>query len=348
MLYKYQDSQPRWVNFENHTGVKGAGGIENQGAKGHAWEPFAVGEEKVLCDLDGSGVVRCFWLTLGDLSAHALQNLILRMYWDFSITPQVEAPIGDFFGMGLGKMARFENEFFSTAEGRCFSCTIPMPFRTHCKIILVNRTGRRIKNLFYDLHLTLETVSEEDMLFHAQFREASPNKLEEDVCILPRTIGQGRYLGANIAVIPDEAQYGDLWWGEGEVKIYLDGDTQYPTLVGTGAEDYVGSAWGLGEFINRFQGCVTMEKQAASMYRFHVKDPIFFQNDIAVTIQAMGGGPAERVQQLIERGSRLSLVSRDDGDFHPIYKQAQTEPLTGYVNFFREDHYRIVAYFYLK
>lgn len=345
MLYKYEKSTPRWINFENPKGEKGKGATENFGAKGHAWEHFLENEEKILCDFCGAGVVRRIWITLNDRSPEVLQNVILKMYWDNAENPQVSAPIGDFFCMGLGQMARFENALFSTAEGRSFCSFIPMPFKKHCKITLTNNSGKFINNLFYDINITLQELTDDDMYFFASFQDIPENKLEKDIEILPKTIGTGRFLGTNIAVIPNEALYGDIWWGEGEVKIYIDGDTDFPTLAGTGAEDYIGSAWELGEFQNRTQGCVTRDKNAVSMYRFHIDDPICFENDIKVTLQAMGGGMADKVIPILQNGVP---VTYDDGDIHHVYKKEINEELKGYVNFFRRDHYRVVAYYYKK
>ena len=348
MIFQFQNSEPRWINFENPTGTKGGGAICNHGAKGHAFEHFEAGEEKVLCDFDGCGVIRRLWITLNDRSPEVLQNVYLKMIWDHAPVPQVFVPIGDFFCMGLGTMRSFENHFFTTAEGRSFSCTIPMPFLKNARILLWNNSGKYINNLFYDINLTLEPLSDNVMHFCTHFQDLPKNQLAEDISILPLTQGAGRFLGANIAVIPDETAYPNLWWGEGEVKIYLDGDSTHPTLAGTGAEDYVGSAWELGEFINEYQGCVTRIGNSVSMYRFHVLDPIFFQQEICVKLQAMGGGPWDRVKTLRETHAPHTLVTYDDGDIHPIYRStSHTEP-KGYVNFFRQDHYRTVAYFYKK
>lgn len=346
MLYQYKKSEPRWINFENPAGEKGRGGMENGGAKGHAWEHFQIGERKILCDFDGCGIIRRIWITLSDRSREVLQNVFLEMYWDGAAEPQVNVPIGDFFCMGLGVMRAFENAFFSTAEGRSFCCTIPMPFKEKAVIVLANRSGKYINNLFYDINLTLEDVSDEDMYFCTHFHDGV-NSLEEEVEILPPTVGCGRYLGANIAVYPDEEKYPDIWWGEGEMKIYLD-DDEYPTLVGTGAEDYVGSAWELGEFINAAQGCVARQGNAVSMYRFHTKDPIYFHKNIRVGLQAMGGGMWDRVKAAAGNDTALRFVTYDDGDIHHIYKKPCPDEIKGYVNFFRQDRYRTVAYYYKK
>lgn len=348
MIYQFKNSIPRWINFENKNGEAGNGGIENNGAKGHAFEKFDVNEEKVLCDLDGSGVVRKIWITLRDRSPQVLQNVYIRAYWDNSDTPQVNVPIGDFACMGTGEMKGFENRFFSTAEGRSIMCTVPMPFKNHAKITLLNASGIFIKNLFYDIDLTLEDLDDDVMYFHADFSDIPENELESDVEILNCKNSKGRFLGTNITVFPNE-NYRNLWWGEGEVKIYLDGDTKYATLVGTGAEDYVGSAWELGEFINATQGCVTKTDTAVSMYRFHDDDPIYFKNGIKVTLQAMGGGTSQIVKELIANNVPLAPVSYSIGGiFHKIYKtEYNVDDLDGYVCFFRQDRYRTVAYYYL-
>lgn len=346
MIYKFKKSEPRWINFENPNGQKGKGGIENKGAKGHAWEHFFENEEKVLCDFDGSGVVRRIWITINDRSKEVLQNVIVKMYWDHSKEPQVEVPLGDFFCMGLGEMRAFDNAFFTTAEGRSFCCTIPMPFKKNAKIVLCNNTGKYINNLFYDINLTLEEIDNDDMYFCASFQDVT-NELEQDVEILPKTVGEGRFLGTSIAVIPNTELYGNVWWGEGEVKVYLDGDEQ-PTLCGTGAEDYIGSAWELGEFINDAQGCVCRIGNAVSMYRFHINDEIYFKNDIRVTLQTMGGGMWASVKPILESGAPCVPVTYDDGNVHHIYKNYSGEELEGYVNFFRVDRFRLTAYYYKK
>ncbi len=348
MLFKYQTNKPRWINFENKNGEKGNGATENFGAKGHAWEHFLENEEKILCDFEGQGVVKRIWLTLNDRSPEVLQNVIIKMFWDNAEIPQVSVPIGDFFCMGLGEMASFENALFSTAEGRSFCCFIPMPFRKNCKITLTNNSGKYINNLFYDINLSLQKVDDEDMYFHANFSDIPQNVLEQEVEILPKTTGSGRFLGTNIAVIPNSEWYNNTWWGEGEVKMYIDGDTALPTLAGTGAEDYIGSAWELGEFQNRTQGCVMQSGNAVSMYRFHIDDDIYFENDIKVTIQAMGGAMADEVEKIIKSKVPCTVVTYDDGDLKHLYKQNKNDALKGWVNFYRVDHYRIVAYYYKK
>jgi len=347
MIYKNKKNiEPRWINFENLTGERGGAAKANYGAKGHAFEHLESGEEKVLCDLEASGIVRRIWITLNERQPEILHGVRLKMFWDDSVSPQVDVPLGDFFCMALGTMRGFENQFFSTAEGRSFCCFIPMPFKKHCKITITNQTEKYIHSLFYDINLTLEEVGDEDMYFCADFKDCV-NELEQDVEIFKAENFSGRFLGTSIGVYPDTEKYGDMWWGEGEVKIYLDGDTQFPTLAGTGAEDYIGSAWELGEFINRTTGCVSKEENKVSMYRFHIDDPIFFEKGIKVTLQAMGGGMADKVKAAMEKGSPCAPVFYDYDGQHRIYKQEYNpEDLNGWVNFFRCDRYRVTAYYY--
>jgi hypothetical protein len=346
-VFEFRKSEPRWINFENHTGEKGKGAMENNGGKGHPCEIFNAGEEKVLCDFEGTGIIRRIWITLSDRSTEVLKNVYVKMYWDDAEQPQVNVPLGDFFCMGLGETRKFENHFFTTGEGKSFVCTIPMPFRKHAKILLCNYSDLRISHLFYDINLTLEELSQDAMYFCADFKEVLENELEKDIEILDFKGSSGRFLGTNIAVIPNDERYHNLWWGEGEVKIYIDGDTEYPTMSGTGAEDYVGAAWGLGEFHNDCNGCVMRKGNAVSIYRFHLHDEIYFKNDIRVTLQALGGGPYDILKDAIAENAPLTPAYYGaNGVLNLIYKKEFDGELSGWVNFFRQDHYRTVAYYY--
>ena len=229
-----------------------------------------------------------------------------------------------------------------------------MPFRTHAKIVLYN--GSDVANdLYYDIDATMEEVGEDAMTFCAHFQDIEENELAKDIDILPFMAGRGRFLGTSVAVIPNCDYYGDIWWGESEIKVYLDGDTDFPTLVGTGTEDYIGTAWGQGAFNNMTQGCpYVREDSAACFYRFHTVDPIFFGKEIRVTMQTMGGGDAKDVKELLEKNIPCVPVAYLDRTWplklHPIYEGEQKfrdEELSGHVNFYRQDHYRVVAYYYM-
>ena len=284
--------QTRWASAENWKGEKGAAGKLNGGRKGSPSFKLSAGTEKVLAEVTGtSGVVRRIWITINNRSPKMLRGIRIKMFWDNAGAPAVSVPIGDFFCHGLGQMKTFENAFFSSPEGRSFNCIVPMPFKTAMKIEVVNETDEDISMFFYDVDYTIgDTFGENSGYFHAWFNHQNPTELKKDYEILPVIKGKGRYLGAIIGVIADTSEYLRSWWGEGEVKVYLDGDKEFPTLCGTGTEDYIGTGWGQGGYSNRYQGCTVADgaKMQYAFYRFHVPDPVYFYQDIKVTIQQIG------------------------------------------------------------
>jgi hypothetical protein len=359
-LYSFRNNvEPRWASFENPSAGKGVGGTLNKGAKGRPYEKVEAGETKTLLDVKGSGVINRMWITLSERDPVSLRALRLDIYWDGSEKPAVSVPFGDFFGDILGNSIPFENELFSDPEGRSFNCVIPMPFKTGAKVTVTNEAEKQIRFFFYDINFVLKEHSDDMLYFHAFWHRETDAELGVDFEILPKVKGHGRYLGTHIGIITDSV-YLDMWWGEGEVKVYLDGDTDLPTLVGTGAEDYLGSAWGLGPYANRYQGCLLAEKNKYTFYRYHVPDPIFFNRECRVTIQQMGGGGNSKVIEAIEGGARLDPVSlgyfNEDGtnadmllfkDMDPVPDIADISLPSGWVNFYRIDDYSAVAYFYL-
>jgi hypothetical protein len=285
--------ETRWTSPENPRGERGAGGQHNVGRKGRACQTVAVGEVVVLAEEAAGvcGTIRRLWLTIDDRSPEMLRGLRFECFWDGAETPAVSAPLGDFFGIGLGRTAVFESVFFSSPEGRSFNCCLPMPFRNGMRITLTNDSGKDLAFLFYDVNYTVGDSHPDDVLYlHALYRRENPTTLQRDYEILPTVTGRGRFLGANIGVRTDKARYGGTWWGEGEVKIYLDGDTEFPTLCGTGTEDYIGTAWGQGQYAHRYQGCPIADGTTGEycFYRYHVPDPIYFRENIRVTIQQIG------------------------------------------------------------
>lgn len=346
----------RWSSFENMNGVKGEGGKENKGAKGHPSDHIKAGQTVTLLNIEGAGIIHRIWMTINDRSPEMLRSLKIDMYWDGSEKPAVSAPLGDFFGIGLGRKVAFENALFADPEGRSFNCFIPMPFKSGARVTITNESEKNLNSLFFDIDLTThEHLPEEVLYFHTFWNRENPNTLGEDFEILPEVEGKGRFLGVNMGLITDEA-YKDSWWGEGEVKIYLDGDNDYPTLVGTGTEDYVGTAYGQGEYCNRYQGSLIANTQTGefAFYRYHIPDPVYFHQDIRVTIQQMGGWPKNKVEELIEEGAMLKPVTISAGpdNFVPLLEKGidnlEDESLPeGWTNFYREDDVSATAYFYL-
>jgi len=288
----------RWYSFENPTGARGEGGRANDGRKGAAFKVVAAGETVVLADIPGPGVVRRIWLTVPG-RVGTLRGFVVRMYWDDQDWPSVEAPLQDFFGLPFARQVPFESALFSNPEGRSFNCFVPMPFRKHGRITISNESSEEA-SLFYDVDVTLgDDLPGELAYFHARYRRENPTVTGRDFEVLPRVEGKGRYLGANIGVRASTHRR-PLWFGEGELKVFLDDDRELPTLVGTGTEDLVGSAWGLGRFDHLYQGCpLTGERDGVwGFYRYHVPDPVYFASAARVTLQQIAGGRTSQLRAL--------------------------------------------------
>ena len=345
--------QSRLSSFENLDGVKGAGGQSNHTAKGHPYENILPGQTKTLLDISSAGIVQRIWLTI-DQTPVKLRSLRLQIFWDHATKPAVDVPLGDFFGYNQGRPVAFQSALFSSGEGRSFNCYIPMPFRTGAKIVLVNE-GPETAKLFFDVDFVQQPVDASALYFHAFWNRQLTAKLGTDYEPLPRVSGKGRFLGISVALNADSS-YGKSWWGEGEIKMYLDGDTKFPTINGTGLEDYLGSAWGLGSFVNQYQGCTVSDDSLGrySFYRFHIPDAIYFTKDIRVAMQQIGGWDRDHVQKLLEKGANLQPITVDaPGAFTRLLELKSPPSLTdnaftdGWVNFYRVDDYASVSYFYL-
>lgn len=355
-LFEYQDLEPRWNSFENPASEKGAGGQENRGAKGHPYDFLKAGEKKVLMDVSGPGVVTRMWFTIQDRSPKMLRSIKIEMFWDGQEKPAVSAPFGDFFGNGLGRLAVHESELFSSAEGRSFNCFIPMPFKNGARVEVTNEGDTDLDMLFYDINFVrLKEWNSNNLYFHCYWNRDTATTPGVDYTILPEVEGKGRFLGVNFGVMANPV-YQKSWWGEGEVKMYLDGDDELPTLVGTGTEDYIGTAWGQGAFINRYSGCpvADREKDHWTFYRYHIPDPIYFNREIRVDIQAMGGNMKDKVIEMQEHGAPMIPVTIQEGQvFMGLMDSVQPVDLTradimnGWTNFYRSDDWSSTAYFYL-
>ena len=356
-LYRYNaDEQTRWATPENRSASKGAGAPENKGAKGHAWDRMQPGEAYILADVKGAGTIDRIWITIDDRSPEALRGLRLEAWWDDASKPAVSVPFGDFFLHGAGEMVPMETALFASPEGRSFVSYVPMPFRKRARLILTNDTAKPI-NIFYDVNYRATPSQPADALyFHATWRRDRATRPGEDFRILPAIKGHGRFLGTSITVLTNPA-YEKSWWGEGEVKVRMDGDGDAPTLVGTGTEDYIGTAWGQGAYINRYQGAPIASWENGgrwTFYRFHIPDPVWFHQGIEVSIQQIGGAPKADVLRFMKAGVPLIPVSVDGGNrqggFESLRtrgKRLQDVELDGWTNYYRSDDVAAVAYFYL-
>lgn len=341
-------------SFENLNGIKGEGGKTNKSAKGNAFERLGSGQSKTLLELEGSGIIQRMWFTVRDRSPEMMRSVRFRIFWDGEAKPAVDVPFGDFFGYGLSEVVKFESALFSNPEGRSFNCVIPMPFHKGAKVVLTNESTKDIPEVFFDIDfIRLDKLEENALYFHAFWTRQKTSELAVDFEFLPEVEGKGRFLGVNMGVKADPA-YGNTWWGEGEVKMYIDSDREFPTINGTGTEDYIGTAWGLGAFTNLYQGCTVADDSAKqyAFYRFHVPDVIGFHRNFRATIQQIGGGMRDDVRSLLNNKVKLTPISLASVDgFRRLLdnpKDLFDEDFpAGWVNFYRIDDYSATSYFYL-
>lgn len=353
-LYRMPQGQSRWFSPENPTGAAGQGGQENAGAKGHPFETVAPHGTLVMADIQGPGLVDRFWLTIDDRSPERLRAVRLDMTWDHAATPAVSVPLGDFFAQNVAPMTALDTDLLSSPEGRSFVSYIPMPFRTAAHIVMTNDSDKPL-TVYYDVDVRAGTVPDDALYFHAWWSRDRATRPGVPFEVLPRVAGRGRFLGMSIGLETNPA-YGKSWWGEGEVRMFLDGDTDHPSLSGTGTEDYIGDGWGQGAYANRYTGAPVADEASGrwSFYRFHVRDPIVFTTGISVVWQQIGGAMKSDVLAMQAAGVPLIPVTVDGGDrdhFVQLMDSGKTlkDPSLpeGWTNFYRSDDVSAVAYFYL-
>jgi hypothetical protein len=314
-LSRLSSAQTRSISPENFTGEKGKGGMSTDGPAAHmarglgqGWKisPYIViepGETFTLADIDGAGAIQQIWMTL---ALGKWRHSILRMYWDDQEQPSVECPTGDFFACGWESYAQVSSLAVCVNPGRAFNCYWEMPFRKRARVTMQNLGDDKLY-VYYQINYTLTEIPEDAAYFHAQFRRTNPLPYKDVYTILDGVTGQGQFVGSYMAWGVNNAG----WWGEGEIKFYMDGDGEFPTIAGTGTEDYFCGAYnfdpgtmerasggtpGYVEFTTAYAGLPQVirpdglyrSQQRFGMYRWHIMDPIRFQSDLKVTIQALG------------------------------------------------------------
>ena len=305
-IWRLDDSTTRSVSPENFTGAKGAGGMATEGTGawaarelGRGWKvspsiDLADATTATLAGVPGPGVIRHIWLTTDRTS---LRHLVLRMFWDDEPDPSVEVPLGDFFCNGWGEPALVDSGMIVVAPAGGLNSYWPMPFRDHARITLENRSGHGV-GVYYQITYTGQELPEDTAYLHATWRRANPLGSPAVHTIVDGVRGRGRYVGTYLAIEPGAPG----WWGEGELKFFLDGDGDFPTICGTGTEDYFGGAWnfdlggryvpysttwlGLPQVLPADQ--IYQPRQRFGAYRWHTPDPICFGTDLRVTVQALG------------------------------------------------------------
>ena len=286
----------RSISFENPTGARGSGGTAAHGRKGAPSKVLKPGETVRLADIEGPGRVTHIWATFRASKPEQMRSLVLEVFYDGLDAPSIAAPFLDFFGLPHGRTAPYASALTAAQEGRGFNAYYPMPFRRRLRMELTN-SGPDPITLYYQVDFVLSQQAADAGYLHVSFRRQNPTVPKRDFVIAEGLKGPGRFLGCSVGVrvLPD----GMNWYGEGEVKIYRDGDEALPTYCGTGLEDYVGSAWGMGQHAAPYGGVpIVVEHPAGSpqtgmpryvgFYRWHVPDPVVFQRDLKVTIQQIG------------------------------------------------------------
>ena len=311
-LMLLSNAQSRSISAENPTGEVGGGarcplekGISGNAARelGVGWKvnPNIVIQTQTTAELaviEGPGVIQHIWMTV----SKPWRNLILRFYWDHQEQPSVEVPIGDFFASGWNEYSQLSSLAVCVNPGSAFNCYWQMPFQKHCRITLENRSKEFDATCFYQIDYTLTEVPDHCAYFHAQFRRANPLPYKEVFTIVDGIQGRGHYVGTYMAW----GVHNRGWWGEGEIKFYLDGEAEYPTICGTGTEDYFCGSYDFedprqkpgqySDFTTPYAGLhqvLTPDRLYNSqfrfgMYRWHITDPIRFQKELRVTMQALG------------------------------------------------------------
>jgi hypothetical protein len=306
-LSRLSRAKTRSISPENFTGAKGGGGqaINGTGARaardlGKGWKvspsvEIKAGETFTLADIAGPGAIQHIWMTP---TGH-WRFSILRVYWDAETTPSIEVPVGDFFAAGWGKYGQISSLPIAVNPGSAFNSYWTMPFRKSCRMTVTNIAPRAM-TLYYQVTYALTDIPDDAAYFHAQFRRVNPLAYKQVYTIVDGVKGEGHYVGTHLCWGVNN----NGWWGEGEIKFFMDGDTEFPTICGTGTEDYFCGSYNFEnqdtkryqEFSTPYTGLslvtrpdgLYQSQERFSLYRWHVMDPIRFQNDLRVTIQALG------------------------------------------------------------
>jgi hypothetical protein len=306
-IYRTSSAKSLSISPENFTGEKGKGGMAEKGAAsqaardlGQGWKvnPFVVinpGTTFKLAEINGSGLIEHIWMT----PTGNWRFSILRMYWDDEKEPSVEVPVGDFFAMGWSKYAPLFSLPICVNPGSAFNSYWPMPFRRKATITMEN-LDEKAMSVYYQIDYTLNEIPKDAAYFHAQFRRVNPLPYKQVYTIVDGIKGKGQYVGTYMAW----GVHNNGWWGEGEIKFYMDGDREFPTINGTGTEDYFNGSYDFEnqvthqyvEFSSPYSGLVQALKpdglyqsqQRFGLYRWHIADPIRFESDLRVTIQDLG------------------------------------------------------------
>jgi hypothetical protein len=284
----------RSISFENPSGAPGEGGKAASnlgvGRKGAPSRGIKPGESVQLCDVEGPGTIRHIWITTRGNPLN-LRSCVIRAWWEGQEHPSIECPLGDFMGFAHGKVMPYDSAAHSVGEKAGMNIWLPMPFVKRVRFTFTNE-GEKDIPLYYQIDYTIGDKHPEDVgRLHVLFARENTTTEKKDFELLPQRKNKGRFIGSVIGI----RNLHEQWWGEGEIKVYMDGDTDFPTICGTGSEDYVGLSWGIQQTPFLYNGCSLNEKNYVSMYRWHLPDPIAWRQQCRITIQqiAYKGGLRE-------------------------------------------------------
>jgi hypothetical protein len=307
-IWQIRDYSSHRISSYDTTGANDDGNWQNK---------IKPNESRVIGQVDGPGIIKHTWITIATDEPDHLKKIVIRIYWDGEATPSVEAPIGDFFGLGSGKYFLYESEFLSVGSQRALNCSFPMPFLKSAKITVTNEGDKKINAFYYNIDWEKhKSLPKNTAYFHAQYRQKVPtdgttsdwkrngdkeintakNKSGEGNYVIMEAQGKGHFIGVTHSIIQNQ---GD-WWGEGDEMIFIDGATT-PQIHGTGAEDYYLGAWcyggcGINPFGNQmptFDYAVYGNPRNGGddrgaewmVYRFHTESPVVFNKSIRMTIE---------------------------------------------------------------
>jgi len=282
--------QSRSISFENPTGAPGEGGKASSrlgvGRKGSPARSIKPGETVQLCDIKGPGTIRHIWVTTHP-DPQNLRSIVIRGWWDDQEHPSIECPMGDFMGFAHGKVMPYSTAVHSVGRSAGMNIWLPMPFAKRAKFTFTNEGDKEIP-LFYQIDYTIGDQHPIGVgRLHVLFRRENPTVMKQDFELLPKRKSKGRFIGSVIGIRSLDTT---TWWGEGEIKVYMDGDNEFPTICGTGSEDYVGLSWGIQQTPFFYNGCSLDKNGFISMYRWHLPDPVYWQEECRITIQQIGWG----------------------------------------------------------
>lgn len=266
------------------------------------------GESIEMPRLDGPGVITHMWFTSHAGWAGELNALSLRIYWDGSATPGVEAPLGDFFAVGQGRPAVVESEVVQVSSTGALSCYWRMPFERSARIVVTNDNPDRGAGLYWQVDwVRVASLPEGTPRFYAKYRQEYPAVGGRDY-VLAELAGRGVYVGTVMSLTLAQ----DGWFGEGDDFFFIDGE-RTPSLQGTGSEDYFNDAWGFRARTSRWFGTPRWQGDSTGdsgvCYRWHVADGVNFERSLRVAIEHKGNLPEDTAGFFVERPDFVSSVA---------------------------------------